>query len=228
MIALALAALLAAPTARKLGPPTLKPDAGEAPAAAPQEQEKAPSVQPAVRPDTPQLRPGDRAPLFSLPLHNPGEAGQGSLDLATLVGPSGGDGSAAQTLLLGFFARRCKPCRRELKILQGLWVEYRDRGLRVVLVATDQDASAGPALRKFAARHRITVPILDDRHRLAARRYLVDEARLPALFLIGHDGRLVLASQGRGSGALLSRTQADLAAAAAAAEPGTGPEPGPR
>lgn len=193
MTALVLALLLAAPAeghaAKKAAPvPASKPDAGTPPA---EEHHQATET-----PDPPVLKVGDDAPLFTLPLHNPDEAGLRSLDLSSLVGDGAGDDTAAKALLISFFATWCKPCKKEMPFLQTLSTEYKDKGLRVVSIAIDKDEANWPTIKELATANKVTYPILKDRYNLAARRYLGDKTQLPSVFIIARDGTVALVKQG--------------------------------
>lgn len=64
------------------------------------------------------------APDFTLPDMN---GNQVTLSEAYGSGP----------IYISFWATWCKPCREELKIIQGLYEKYRDRGFRVLAVNTE-------------------------------------------------------------------------------------------
>jgi thiol-disulfide isomerase/thioredoxin len=61
---------------------------------------------------------GEPAPTLALPLLD-----AGALDLASLKG---------KVVLLDFWATWCVPCKAEIKILNKLAAEYKDRGLEIV------------------------------------------------------------------------------------------------
>ncbi len=92
-------------------------------------------------------REGDlegRAPAFTLPrLDAPG-----SLSLASLRG---------KAVVLNFWASWCDPCEEEAEELEAAWRTYRERGLVVVGVDSedfDEDA------RGFMRRYGITYPVV--------------------------------------------------------------------
>lgn len=87
-----------------------------------------------------QLEPvssGDRAPGFVLP----------AIDSDGRLVPNAVDSRALQgkVVLLDFWATWCKPCRRSLPALDRVYKRYRDDGLQVISINTD-DPQAGRAM----------------------------------------------------------------------------------
>jgi cytochrome c biogenesis protein CcmG, thiol:disulfide interchange protein DsbE len=74
--------------------------------------------------------------------------GSGSLALSRLRG---------RVVVLNFFASWCDPCRGEAPVLRGLSERYRNRGVVVVGVATNDDL--GDA-RRFAQEHGLSYPLV--------------------------------------------------------------------
>lgn len=180
MIRVLLVGLLLAKAPRFLGPPVKAdagvPDAGHAEA------------------DPPLLHPGDDAPMFSGVLHNPEEAGTRRIDLSSMVGSDAEQ--PARAVLISFFATWCKPCKKELPLLQQLSTEYKDKGLRVVSVAIDKDEATWPQIAQLVAENHVTYPIVKDRYNLIARQYLGDKTALPSVFIVDKDGKIALVKQG--------------------------------
>jgi cytochrome c biogenesis protein CcmG/thiol:disulfide interchange protein DsbE len=103
--------------------------------------------------------------------------GSGTMSLASLRG---------KVVVLNFWASWCGPCKDEAPLLQQIWVQYRDQGV-VVLGIDSQDASSDG--RAFAARYKLTYPLLhtagsDLSHRWGVTGY-------PETFLIDRDGHVV-------------------------------------
>lgn len=180
MIRVLLVGLLLAKAPRFLGPPVKAdagvPDAGHADA------------------DPPLLHPGDDAPMFSGVLHNPEAAGVKRVDLSSLVGSDAEE--PAKAVLISFFATWCKPCAKEMPLLQQLSTEYKEKGLRVVSVAIDKDQSTWPQIARLVAENHVTYPIVKDRYNLIARQYLGDKTALPSVFIVDKDGKIALVKQG--------------------------------
>ncbi len=187
MIKWLLVAALLARAPRFLGPPVKKPpaDAGvEAPDAGVPEKTQ------------PVLKAGDDAPLFRGVLHNPKSAGTNRVDLASMVGPDADADQAAKAVLISFFATWCKPCKKEMPLLEALSTEYKDKGLRVLSVAIDKDEAAWPQIAELVKQNHITYPVVKDRYHLIARQYLGEQTALPSVFIVGRDGKVAMVKQG--------------------------------
>ncbi len=173
--------LLAGPP-RFLGPPEKKPAEGE----------------PAP------LAPGDPAPPLAGRVANAEAAGMRRFDLAALVGPQVAAPERPKAVLISFFSRDTAACFDELPVLEALYTQYRNAGLRVVSLA----ASA----RSLLARRQVTFPVVADQERSAARRYLGRELRYPSFALIGSDGKAITVKKGyRDDPSLLLRSEVEAA-----------------
>jgi peroxiredoxin len=91
------------------------------------------------------LKAGDEAPSFRLP-----SLAGGEVDLSSYRG---------RVVVLNFWATWCSPCVAEMPSLERLHRALGGEGLAVVTVSTDEDEAA---LRAFAAREGLTVPVLLD------------------------------------------------------------------
>ena len=103
--------------------------------------------------------------------------GSGTMSLASLRG---------KVVVMNFWASWCGPCKDEAPLLQQISEQYRDQGV-VVLGIDSQDASSDG--RSFAERYRLTYPLLhtagsDLSHRWGVTGY-------PETFLIDRDGHVV-------------------------------------
>ncbi len=87
-------------------------------------------------------------------------------------------------VLLNFWATWCPPCRRELPGLVRLAKDYRSRGVEVAGVSMDEEATL---VRRFAAQHAISYPVLMPRpgEELASQ-----VQSLPTSLLIDRQGRI--------------------------------------
>lgn len=72
--------------------------------------------------------------------------------LLAVVGAPG-----ARVVLLNVWATWCTPCREEFPDILRIEREYRQRGLRLVLVSGDFDSEL-PAVKQFLAAHAVDVP----------------------------------------------------------------------
>lgn len=73
-------------------------------------------------------------------------------------------------VLLNFWATWCIPCVEEMPDLQELHERYKDKGLAVVSVS--QDSRGLPAVREFAARNNLTMPLYLDTKKFEIARVL--------------------------------------------------------
>lgn len=89
-------------------------------------------------------------------------------------------------IVMNFWAAWCVPCREEAPLLEGIWNEYREKGL-VVLGVDTQDLSE-PA-RGFIKRFGITYPNGRDPDGTVA--HLFGTTGVPETFFIGADGRIL-------------------------------------
>ena len=180
--ALAAAALFLAGPPRFLGPPEKKPAEGE-PAS---------------------LSPGDAAPYFFGPVFNADAAGVKQFNLAELVGRRVATRSPVKAVLLSFFCGRSRASRKELPVLEALYTQYKAGGLEVVSLAADP-----ASVLKARA---VSYPVVEDRERAVARRYLGKKPRYPAAVIIARDGTITAVKEGyRGDPAVLLRAEVEAA-----------------
>ena len=166
--------LLAGPP-RFLGPPEKKPPEGE-PAA---------------------VAPGDPAPPFSGAVQNASAAGLRRFELASSIRAGG-------PTLISFFDPRCAACADELPVLDSLYTQYRERGLRLVSIAADPKA--------LLRQRQVGWPVLADSNGAITRKYLGRNPRYPAAVILGRDGRVASVKKGyRGDPSILLRAEAENA-----------------
>jgi len=88
-----------------------------------------------------------------------------------------------KTVLLGFWASWCPPCRREMPALQKLHQAFKNRGLEIVSVSIDTTRSE---VAEFATTEGLTFPILLDLDHVVAQRYRV--RGIPTHYLLDRQG----------------------------------------
>lgn len=91
-----------------------------------------------------------------------------------------------KVLILRFWATWCPFCREEMKAIEQVWKDHRERGLLVLAVNAGQTQTQ---VSSFIAEIGVTYPILLDPGSKIARSYGV--TGLPMTFVIGRDGRVV-------------------------------------
>jgi thiol-disulfide isomerase/thioredoxin len=166
---------------------------------------------------TEDLKIGDAAPTFTLPVYNPTPDGATTASLDSFIGPDADD-KDTKAVVLSFFATFCAPCKREMPYLEQLSEKYRSAGLRVLMISIDRDDAAAPKIADLIKLNHVTFPILKDRFNFLARRYLGAQAPLPSLFIVGRDGVIRTMNRGYGKDAstfLLAQVQDALGIAAA-------------
>lgn len=113
------------------------------------------------------------APGFSLP-----SLSRGELSLSDYQG---------KVVLLNFWATWCMPCRQEMPSMERLWQQYRDKGLVILAVSTDEGSPS--RVKSFVKRLKLSFPILLDPDSKVSDLYQV--SGLPVSYLIDKQGRLV-------------------------------------
>jgi len=147
-----------------------------------------------------EIKVGDPAPLFTLPVYNAEAQKRAMFSLDGLVGADA-DEPGVKAVLLSFFATFCGPCKREMPYLEKLQEEFHDQGLRVVMVSIDRDEAAAAKIDALAKQNKVSFPILKDRFNFLARRYLGETAPLPSVFIVSRDGMVRELSRGYGKDA---------------------------
>ncbi len=92
-----------------------------------------------------------------------------------------------KVVLLNFWATWCAPCRKEMPSMEKLWQTYREQGLVILAVSTDNGGES--RIKSFARRLKLTFPILLDPDSQASDLYQV--SGIPVSFLIDRQGRIV-------------------------------------
>ncbi len=114
---------------------------------------------------------------------------------AKLVRPEGGKVRLSELrgrpLLIDFWATWCLPCREQARVLDGLRKELTEREVSLVAVDLGEEPDV---VRSFLAETPSGVRVLVDRYRLLGDRLGVDS--LPALALLGADGRVLAVREG--------------------------------
>ena len=127
------------------------------------------------------------APMFRLPVYNSKEVGETSVGLDRYVGAEAPDKNT-KIVVVSFMASFCGPCKKEMPYLQTLHEKYKDKGLRVMMVAIDKDEDGQKKVADLIATNKVTFPVLKDRFNIVARRWLGTQSPLPSLFMVNPEG----------------------------------------
>lgn len=119
---------------------------------------------------------GKPAPGASFAVVANGDAGA-RMDLASLKG---------HPVVLDFWATWCGPCAMQAPILDRIARRYEKQGLVVLGVNVDDPPEVA---RSYAAKKKLSYPIVIDASRASSQRYDVD--KLPSLVVIDREGRVV-------------------------------------
>lgn len=104
-------------------------------------------------------------------------------------------GFRGRPVLLSFFASWCAPCAEEAPMLEkGFWQRYRDQGLVVIGVNTNEEGDHERLAREFVRQHGVTYPTVIDGNEAVARDYGV--TALPTVAVVDRAGKLVYKVQG--------------------------------
>jgi thiol-disulfide isomerase/thioredoxin len=134
---------------------------------------------------------GVRAPAFGpLPILNRDGSGRTHL---TFDGPAADDG---RVVLISFFALWCAGCVNEMPMLAELQRSYGERGLQVITVDIDPAGADLSRLRSLLSASRVTYPVVADPEQGVLRQYQGQMTSLPAVYLVGPDGRVELVHEG--------------------------------
>jgi peroxiredoxin len=90
-----------------------------------------------------------------------------------------------QVTLVNIWATWCGPCEVEMPLLQKLYAEYRDKGVKFVAVSIDSPGMA-EAIRQFSARYGLTFDVLQDDEGTIKLNYMA--TGVPESFILGKDG----------------------------------------
>ncbi|MBA4387550.1 MAG: redoxin [Verrucomicrobia bacterium] len=104
-------------------------------------------------------------------------------------------------VLVDFWASWCGPCRQSFPVMDKIYQEYKSKGLVVLAISVDEDATA---MEQFLKKHPVSFPILHD-----VKQKLVESAgieTMPTSFLVDRKGKIVAVHNGFS----LEKTEAEL------------------
>jgi peroxiredoxin len=97
-----------------------------------------------------------------------------------------------QVVLVSFGATWCQPCKEELKALEDLKKEYKDKPVKFVWVSieSEEEVSDG-GLRSYARQLKLSFPVLRDPDKRIFARFS-QRLRLPTILFFDREGKLSL------------------------------------
>ena len=96
-----------------------------------------------------------------------------------------------QVLLVSFGATWCQPCKEELRVLEELKNEYRDKPVKFFWVSIEPEEEASDKrLQSFARSIKFTFPILRDESRWTYAQFSTRQ-RIPLVVFFDKEGRFV-------------------------------------
>ena len=97
-----------------------------------------------------------------------------------------------QVVLVSFGATWCLPCKEELKALEQLKKEYKDKPVKFVWVSIESEEEVSDdGLRKYAKQLKLSFPVLRDPDKRTFARFS-QRLRLPTILFFDREGKLVL------------------------------------
>ena len=88
-----------------------------------------------------------------------------------------------KVVLVDFWASWCAPCKQEMPVLERLYQKYKDRGLVIVGVSVDQEATnVGGFLKQL----KVSFPIVHDKSHDVANRF--HPPRMPSSYVADRNG----------------------------------------
>lgn len=95
-------------------------------------------------------------------------------------------------LLVSFGATWCQPCHEELRDLEILHQEFKDRPIRFLWISVeDKEQMSDGDLRRFAKQLKFTFPVLRDPEKRAYKQFS-ERVRLPLVVIFDKEGKVVM------------------------------------
>ena len=99
-------------------------------------------------------------------------------------------GMRGQVVLVSFGATWCEPCKEELKALEQLKKEYKDKPVTFLWVSVEsEDEVSNSGLRDYAKKLKLSFPVLRDPDKSTFMRFS-PRMRLPTILFFDRSGRL--------------------------------------
>lgn len=127
-------------------------------------------------------REGDQAPDFKLSQVND-DVKENTVKLSDLKGKG---------VMINFWATYCKPCEKEMPYMQGLYEEYKDKGIEVIAVNLDANELV---VDRFIDKHHLSFPVLRDEGKQVRELYNIRP--IPSSLFIDANGKIIERVEGQ-------------------------------
>ena len=94
-------------------------------------------------------------------------------------------------VILSFFTTYCKPCLKEIPVLEEIVQKYKNNDLKVFLIDLKEKQEI---VNKFVTEKKFKLPVLLDRYGVVAKKYKVTS--VPRIFILSRDGKLIWMTRG--------------------------------
>ncbi|MGC8928536.1 MAG: TlpA disulfide reductase family protein [Myxococcota bacterium] len=91
-----------------------------------------------------------------------------------------------RAVVISFFASYCKPCKKEIFVLNDFYQKYKDKGVTIIEISIDTEKDGIELFKKIVDETDIAMPCVIDTMGAMSRRFGVE--RLPALFVFDKYG----------------------------------------
>jgi peroxiredoxin len=93
-------------------------------------------------------------------------------------------------VLISFGATWCAPCSTELRALEELLTEYREKPVKFYWVSIERpEEITNAALKRYAKERKLTFPVMRDTGKMVFLQF-TPRVRLPMIVLLGKDGKV--------------------------------------
>lgn len=91
-----------------------------------------------------------------------------------------------KAVVISFFASYCKPCKKEIFVLNDFYNKHRDKGVLIVEISIDSEKDGIDLFKSIVDDSKLTIPCVIDQMGVISRRFGVES--LPTLFVFDKYG----------------------------------------
>lgn len=126
------------------------------------------------------LEEGMSVPKFFVRIYNEAKSGYSIIKSEELFNGKN------KAVIVSFFASYCKPCKKEIFVLNDFYQKNKDKGVIIIEISIDTEPEGIELFKKIVDDTDITMPCVVDPMGVMSRRFGVD--RLPTLFVFDKYG----------------------------------------